>query len=144
MTGITCIGIRENYGWTCVGYDLRYRYGYETMLLMLDQFIVGYAVQVDRIAKAMLAGMGHDVVWRRWPFRKAQPLSGMDALKEECGEIAVGGVSKRLDDLQLYITLTNQTSIITIQVPQENYSEAVKNQLDLIARFFQNSLVSTD
>jgi len=144
MTEITCIGIRENYGWVCVGYDLGCRYGYEMMLFMFDKFIAGYAVRVDRVAKAMLASMRHDVVWRRWPFRKAQPLSGMDALKEECGEVAVGGTSKRLDDLQLYITLTNQTSIVTIQVPQENYTDAVKSQLDLIARFFQTALVSGD
>ena len=31
---VTCLGIREDYGWVCVGYDIQYRYGYETMLLL--------------------------------------------------------------------------------------------------------------
>ena len=86
------------------------------MISLLDTIIGKYSIKVDRIAKAQVTGMNHIVVWRNWLFNKAQPLSRLKALKEECGEIAVGGVSKRLSDIQLYITLVNQTSIITIQI----------------------------
>ena len=139
---VTCLGIREDYGWVSVGYDIQYRYGYETMLRLFDKLIADYSVKVDRIAKAKLAGMSHTVVWRNWLFNKAPALSDMDALKEECGQVAVGGVSKKLNDLQLYITLTNQTSIITIQVPQEKYSEDVKRELDIAARSIQEIILS--
>ena len=139
--GVTCLGTTVDYGWVCVGYDIQYRYGYETMLSLLDKLIADYSVKVDRIVKAKIAGMAHTVVWRNWLFNKAPALSEMDALKEECGQVAVGGVSKRLSDIQLYITLTNQTSIVTIQVPQEKYSEAVKKELDNVAADIRSNLL---
>lgn len=129
---MTCLGTTVDYGWVCVGYDIQCRYGYETMLSLLDKLIADYSIRIDRISKAELAGMPHTVVWRNWLFNKAPALSDMDALKEECGQVAVGGVSKKLSDLQLYVTMTNQTSVITIQVPQENYTEAVKRDLDAV------------
>ena len=142
MTEITCLGTKENYGWICVGYDIHYRYGYETMLSLLDRFVSEYAIRVDRIDKAMIAGMPHTVVWRRWLFNKAPALPDLDALKEECGQVSVGGISKKLSDIQMYVTMTNQTSIITIQVPQENYSDAVKREMDIAVQFIQATLVS--
>lgn len=142
LAEISCLGTKENYGWICVGYDIQYRYGYETMLSLLDRFVSEYAVRVDRIDKAMLAGMAPDIVWKKWLFNKPQPLSQMEALKEECGQVSVGGVSRRLSDIQLYVTMTNQTSIITIQVPQENYSDAVKREMDIAVQFIQATLVS--
>ena len=90
MTGIVCLGTQENYGWICVGYDIQYRYGYETMLSLLDRFVSEYAVRVDRIDKAMLAGMAPVIVWKKWLFNKPQPLSQMEALKEEYGNGRVG------------------------------------------------------
>ena len=66
----------------------------------------------------------------------------MNALKEECGEVAVGCVSKRLSDIQLYVTLTNQTSIITLQAPKEKYSEDIRRNLDSAALFIQDLLIS--
>ena len=139
---MTCLGTTVDYGWVCVGYDIQCRYGYETMLSLLDKLIADYSIRIDRIAKAELAGMPHTVVWRNWLFNKAPALSDMDALKEECGQVAVGGVSKKLSDIQLYVTMTNQTSVITIQVPQEIYSDAVKRELDIAVQFIQATLVS--
>lgn len=142
LAEVKCLGIRENHGWIAIGYDIQHRYGYETMISLLDTIIGKYSIKIDRIAKAQVTGMNHIVVWRNWLFNKAQPLSRLKALKEECGEIAVGGVSKRLSDIQLYITLVNQTSIITIQIPQEKYSEEIKRKLDVAAQFIQDLLAS--
>ena len=125
-----------------IGYDIRYRYGYETMLLLFDKLISEYNVKVDLVRKSPIAGANHLTVWRKWLFNKPKPLSDMEALKEECGEISVGGVSKRLSDIQLYVTLTNQTSIIVFQVPKGHYSEAIKEHFDAAARFIQMTLVS--
>ena len=75
-------------------------------------------------------------------FNKPKPLSDMEALKEECGDVSVGGISKRLSDIQLYVTLTNQTSIIVFQVPKDQYSEAIKEHIDAAVRFIQMTLVS--
>ena len=139
---INCIGTRENGSWMAIGYDIRYRYGYETMLLLFDKLISEYNVKVDLVRKSPIAGANHLTVWRKWLFNKSKPLSDMEALKEECGEISVGGVSKRLSDIQLYVTLTNQTSIIVFQVPKDHYSEAIKEHFDAAARFIQMTLVS--
>lgn len=142
LAEVKCFGLRENYGWIAIDYDVQYRYGYETMLYLLDTFISKYSIKVERVAKAQVAGMNHIVVWRNWLFNQAKPLSQMSDLKEECGEVAVGGISKRLSDIQVYVTLVNQTSIISIQVPQEKYSEDIKRKIDVAAQFIQDLLAS--
>ena len=142
MDEIICIGKRENGSWIAIGYDIRYRYGYEIMLLLLDKFITEYDIKVEIITKSPIAGANHIAVWRKWLFNKPKPLSEIKALKEECGEVSVGGISKRLSDIQLYVTLTNQTSIIVFQVPKDQYSEEIKDKIDAAAHFLQIALVS--
>jgi len=142
MSEINHIGTRENGSWIAIGYDIRYKYGYETMLLLLDKYISEYDVKVDLVRKSPIAGANHITVWRKWFFNKSKPLSEMEALKEECGEVSVGGISKRLSDIQLYVTLTNQTSIIVFQVPKDQYSEAIKEHINAAVRFIQMTLVS--
>ena len=139
---IICIGKRENGSWIAIGYDIRYKYGYETMLLLLDKFISEYDIKVDLVTKSPIAGANRITVWRKLFFNKPKPLSDMEALKEECGDVSVGGISKRLSDIQLYVTLTNQTSIIVFQVPKDQYSEAIKEHIDAAVRFIQMTLVS--
>lgn len=139
---IICIGKRENGSWIALGYDIRYKYGYETMLLLLDKFISEYDIKVDLVTKSPIAGANRITVWRKLFFNKPKPLSDMEALKEECGDVSVGGISKRLSDIQLYVTLTNQTSIIVFQVPKDQYSEAIKEHIDAAVRFIQMTLVS--
>lgn len=139
---IICIGKRENGSWIAIGYDIRYKYGYETMLLLLDKFISEYDIKVDLVTKSPIAGANRITVWRKLFFNKPKPLSDMEALKEECGDVSVGGISKRLSDIQLYVTLTNQTSIIVFQVPKDKYSEAIKEHIDAAVRFIQMTLVS--
>ncbi len=139
---IICIGKRENGSWIALGYDIRYKYGYETMLLLLDKFISEYDIKVDLVTKSPIAGANRITVWRKLFFNKPKPLSDMEALKEECGDVSVGGISKRLSDILLYVTLTNQTSIIVFQVPKDQYSEAIKEHIDAAVRFIQMTLVS--
>lgn len=139
---IICIGKRENGSWIAIGYDIRYKYGYETMLLLLDKFISDYDIKVDLVTKSPIAGANRITVWRKLFFNKPKPLSDMEALKEECGDVSVGGISKRLSDILLYVTLTNQTSIIVFQVPKDHYSEAIKEHIDAAVRFIQMTLVS--
>ena len=63
-------------------------------------------------------------------------------LKDECGEIAVGGNSKRLSGIQLYVTLINQSTNIVFQVPKDQYSEEIKEKIDAAAHFIQIALAS--
>ena len=141
MAEITVLGTRMNGGWFAIAYDIHVRYGYEAMLSLFDRFVSQFQVRVDIIAKATMAGCTHTTVWQRTSRNKAKPLADMDELKEECGEIAVGGLVMALDGIQAYISLSNQTSIVTIQIPGEQYSEEVSVQLDSIASFFQASLL---
>ncbi len=140
MKEVTRLGTRLNGGWMAVAYDLHTHYGYETMLQLFDMFITEYQARVDRIDKAEIAGQAHSVVWQRLLFNKAKPLSEMKALQRECGEVAVGCSVKTFDGLRMYLTLTNQTSVVTIQVAEDYYTEQVRKQMDSVARFLQNTL----
>ena len=141
MEEVTIISSRNNEGWWAVAYDLHVHYGYETMLLFCDRFISKFHVCVERISKAEMVGKRHSVVWQRLLF-KAKPLSKMATLKEECGVVAIGCTVKAFDGIQLYLTMMNQTSVITIQVPDYQYSEKVQEQMDSVAHFFQTTLLS--
>lgn len=142
MEEITQLGSRENGGWWAVAYDLHVHYGYETMLQLFDRFVSEFEVRVERIAKAKMAGQAHSVVWQRLLFSKAKALSKMAALKEECGVVAIGGSVRAFDSIQMYMTMMNQTSVLTIQVPEYQYTEEVQKQIDSVALFFQTLLLS--
>jgi hypothetical protein len=112
------------------------------MLQLFDRFIAKYQARVGRVAKAEIAGQAHTAIWHGLLFKKAKPLAEMQALQEECGEVAIGCTVKAFDGIQMYLTLTNQTSVVTIQVPEENYSEQVQEQMDAVAQFLQTTLLS--
>ena len=62
LAEVKCLGLRENYGWIAIDYDIQYRYGYETMISLLDTIIRKYSIKVERIAKAQVVGMTYTVV----------------------------------------------------------------------------------
>ena len=66
----------------------------------------------------------------------------MPKLKEECGSVSIGCFVKAFHDIQLYISLINQTSIVVIEVPDGQYTEKVQSHIESIAQFFQNTLLS--
>lgn len=142
MLEVTKLGTRSNGGWIAVAYNLHAHYGYETMLRLFDLFIAKYEARVDRIAKAELAGQAHSVVWWRLLFNRTRPLLEMNSLQGECGEVAIGCTVKTFNGLQMYLTLTNQTSVVTIQVPEESFCEQIQDHLDSVAQFFQQALIS--
>lgn len=140
MAEVTRLGTRQNGAWMEVVYDLQTRYGYETMLMLLDRFIVDYQARVDRVVKAQISGMPHSVVWRRLLVNKFKPLTEMESLKEECGVVSVGCVVKVFDGLQMYLTMMNQTGIVSVQVPEDVFSDEVLSRIDSVADFFKSVL----
>lgn len=142
MAEVIRLGTRQNGAWMEVVYDLQTRYGYETMLMLLDRFIVDYQARVDRVVKAQISGMPHSVVWRRLLVNKFKPLTEMESLKEECGVVSVGCVVKVFDWLQMYLTMMNQTSVVTIQIPQDDLSDEVLSRIDSVSQFFSTELSS--
>lgn len=142
METITKIGTRPNGAWLATAFDLHIHYGYETMLLLFDTFTSKYQARVARVAKSELAGQGSSVVWQKVLWNKARPLSEMPKLKEECGSVSIGCFVKAFHDIQLYISLINQTSIVVIEVPDGQYTEKVQSHIESIAQFFQNTLLS--
>ena len=142
MSDITWLRTENNEGWTAIAYDLHIHYGYKTMLCLFDSFISNFHARVERIAKAKITGQRHTVVWQKLLFNKAKALTEMQALQEECGEVAIGCKVKAFDNLQMYLTLINQSSIITIQVPEESFTQQVQDQVDSIVQFFHTTLES--
>jgi hypothetical protein len=141
MPEVKIIGTRLSEGWHAVAYDLQIRYGYDSMITLFDRFIVEYDFRLKRIGRAQVAGMEHEILYVVSLFKKTEQLSRMKAVKEECGELAIGGNAKALGGLKLFITLTNQTSVLVIQLYEDQYNEKVQEQLDGIARFFQSTLI---
>lgn len=84
----------------------------------------------------------HYGFWWRLLFNRTRPLLEMKSLQGECGEVAIGCTVKTFNGLQMYLTLTNQTSVVTIQVPEESFCEQVQDHLDSVAQFFQQALIS--
>ena len=107
MSDITWLRTENNEGWTAIAYDLHIHYGYKTMLCLLDSFISNFHARVERIAKAKITGQRHTVVWQKLLFNKAKALTEMQALQEECGQVAIGCKVKAFDNLQMYLTLIN-------------------------------------
>ena len=142
MSDITWLRTENNEGWTAIAYDLHTHYGYKTMLCLLDSFISNFHVRVERIAKAKITGQTHTVVWQKLLFNKAKALTEMQALQEECGEVAIGCKVKAFDNLQMYLTLINQSSIVTIQGPEERFTQQIQEQVDSIVQFFHTALES--
>ena len=121
MSDITWLRTENNEGWTAIAYDLHTHYGYKTMLCLLDSFISNFHVRVERIAKAKITGQTHTVVWQKLLFNKAKALTEMQALQEECGEVAIG---------------------CKVKVPEESFTQQVQDQVDSIVEFFHNTLES--
>lgn len=142
MSDITWLRTEHNEGWTAIAYDLHIHYGYKTMLCLFDSFITKFQARVERITSAKITGQTHFVVWQKFLFNKAKALTEMQALQEECGEVAIGCKLKTFDNLQMYLTLINQTSVITIQVPEESFTQQVQDQVDSIVQFFHTALES--
>ncbi|MBR5083863.1 MAG: hypothetical protein IKX33_04615 [Prevotella sp.] len=142
MEDVIFLGTRQNGTWRVIGYDIQYHYGYETMLKMLDAFVKEYDIDVERIVKSELAGMPGNVIWEKDNGNNLMPLSEMEALKDECGEVSIGGFAKKMTRIRIYITMTNQTSIVVIQIPDFYYSEKIQKRLNIVAKFIQSSLLS--
>ena len=132
--------IRSN--WIETVYDIQCRYGYETMLQVLDSISEEYEISLEIVSKAHLAGASGQTVWKKMLFNKPRPLSKMASLNEECGEVSIGGRCALLSLSQVYITMFNQTSIITIQVPNELDSNKVQESKATLATAIQSKVVS--
>ena len=135
MNKVICLGTREHSGWCCIGYDLQYGYGYETMLYVLDGLVKELEISIDKVWKAEMAGWEKESVWMDAYLMFPNPIEHIKKLKEECGEVSLAGYSKRHGSLPVMITMTNQTSILTFDVPEPLYSDSVKAILDDAARY---------
>ena len=142
MGDIKFLGTKPNYGWIMFGYDIHYRYGYDDMLRVLDRITEDYGIKLNIVRTAMIAGSAPRTVWKKTIFNKAQPLTQMEPLKEECGEVAIGGICKKLSFTQVYITMANQTSIVVIQVPESRNTEGLKEEIDSLAEAIQSKLIN--
>ncbi|MBO4765029.1 MAG: hypothetical protein J5508_04880 [Bacteroidales bacterium] len=139
MEAVSFLGSRLNGAWRYFGYDIHIGYGYDTMLKLFDKFIADYNVSVERISKAEMYGMAQTPVGEDGSF-KGQSLSELEELKEECGALSIGCSARDINNTPVFITLVNQTSIVSIQVPDPLCSDDVKKYLDGIADYLQKTL----
>ena len=135
MSEVKCLGTNLADGWMAVAFDLGKGYGYETMIRVLDAIVEKYIIEVDRVWKAGVAGSGQEVIFKSGLFKKARPLRELEALREECGEIAVAGFAGSLGSIQLYFQMANQTSLLIFQVPEQSWTDIVQSALPAIAAF---------
>lgn len=142
MNELKVIGHRINGNWLEATYDIQYRYGYETMLEVLDSVSEEYGVRIEIVDKAILAGAATERIWQKTLFRRSKPLIKMRSLKEECGIVSIGGKCKVLSLRQVYITMVNQTSMITIQILKDKESETGQESMKILASAIQAKVAS--
>lgn len=136
------LGTRNNGDWIAIFYDIKYKYGYEKMLQVLDSVSEEAGIGIEVVHKARMAGTEHLTVWEKGTSDSTCHLCQLDALSEECGEVAIGGSCKLEYLPRIYITMCNQTSIIIIQVPETQYTEEGKVSLTKLAKTIQSKVIA--
>ena len=102
-------------GWLSIDYAATWRYGYDFMLDAAQTILADLGEDLQRVAKAETAGV---------PFVEiidevktcGGKLRECEALKEECGVLAVAGISHVME-CPMQVVFYNQTNFVRLDIP---------------------------
>ena len=100
-------------GWLSIDYAATWRYGYDFMLDAAQMILADFGEDVQRVAKAETAGMPFVEIIDKV---KGGKLRECEALKEECGVLAVAGISRTME-CPMQIVFYNQTNAVRLDIP---------------------------
>ena len=112
---MTFKGFKGESGWVSINYATTWQYGYDFMLDAAQMIVDDFGEDLQRIAKAEIAGVPFDEILDK-VNACGDNLRGCPALKEECGVIAVAGIS-RVMQLPMQIVFYNQTNAVRLDIP---------------------------
>lgn len=107
--------------WVSVEYAATWRYGYDFMLDAAGAILTDFADNLQRFARIEhISGNPEEIVDKVKAC--GGNLRGCKALEEECGAVAVAGVS-RIMECPLQITFFNQTNAVRLNCPIKSIFE---------------------
>lgn len=112
----------EDGGWISVDYAATWRYGWDFMLDAAQVILSDFGDDLQRFAKTEIAG-GDFVEIIDEVNECGGSLRECKALEDECGVIAVAGIS-RVMQCPLQITFCNQTNAVGLDVPLSQIPES--------------------
>ena len=108
-------------GWVCVEYAATWRYGYDFMLDAAKVMLPDLGRNLQRFARyEIIGGKPKDIV--EDVKKCAGDLRNCEALKEECGAIAVAGLSGIME-CPVQIMFFNQTNKVLLDCPIKSLFE---------------------
>lgn len=107
--------------WVSVDYAATWRYGYDFMLDAAKVMLPDLGSNLQRFARyEIIGGKPEEIVE---DVKKCEgDLQSCEALKEECGAIAVAGVSGIME-CPVQISFFNQTNAVRLDCPIKGYFE---------------------
>ncbi len=119
---MTLKGFNEDNGWISVDYAGTWRYGYDFMLDAAQVLFEDFGEDLQRFAKAEIAGGKFlELADEVRPYRGR--LREFRALSDECGVIAVAGISSVMQ-CPLQIIFYNQTNAVGLDIPISQIPES--------------------
>ena len=107
--------------WVCGEYAATWRYGYDFMLDAAKSILADFGENLQRFAKYRI--ISETPVEIVEDVKKCNgDLQSCEALKEECGAIAVAGVSGIME-CPVQIVFFNQTNVVRLDCPLKSYFE---------------------
>ena len=118
---MTFKGFKEENGWISIDYAATWRYGYDFMLDAAQMALADFGDDVQRVAKAETAGVPFVEVIKDVAACGGM-LRGCKALEEECGVVAVAGISQTME-CPMQIVFYNQTNYVRLDIPAAQIPE---------------------
>ena len=100
--------------WVCVEYAATWKYGYDFMLDAAQAVLGDLKDNVQRFAK--YAHMNTKPLEILEEIKKLDKIRDCEALKDECGAIAVAGVSGIME-CPIQLVFFNQTNVVRLDCP---------------------------
>ena len=110
---MTLKAFNEENGWISVDYAATWRYGYDFMLDAAQVLIEDFGDDLQRLAKAEISGGEFVNITDKFGGKN---IRGCEALRKECGVIAVAGISKVMQ-CPMQIIFYNQTNAVGLDIP---------------------------
>ena len=101
-------------GWVSIDYAATWNYGYDFMLDAAQAIMTDFGEDLQRFAVAEIAGSEYINITDK--VLKCDKLRDCKALADECGVIAVAGISSVMR-CPLQITFYNQTNAVELDIP---------------------------
>lgn len=106
---------KEDNGWIAVNYAATWDYGFDFMLDAAQVILADFGDDLQRFAKAEIADSEFTNITDE-VMECGGKLCECKALKDECGVIAVAGIS-RVMECPMQIVFYNQTNAVALDIP---------------------------